>query len=146
MPFHRRPRPTLAATALLAASGVLGLSACGQATTTASGPATASAAGSATGSARASGIEVKATDDACTLSATTAPVGTVTFQVRNAGSKVNEFYVYGPGDRILGEVEDVSPGLSRELKVEVTEAGTITTACKPAMTGDGIRAPFTITK
>ncbi len=135
-----RPRPPLGATVLLALAGVLALSACGQATSTASAPATAPA----TGSARTTSIEVKATDDACTLSATRAPAGTVTFQVRNAGSKVNEFYVYGPGDRILGEVEDISPGLSRELKVEVTEAGTITTACKPAMAGDGIRAPFTV--
>ena len=139
MPFHRRPRPYLGATVLFALAG-LALSACGQATSTASAPANAPA----TGSGRTTSVEVKATDDACTLSATTAPAGTVTFQIRNAGSKVNEFYVYGPGDRILGEVEDISPGLSRELKVEVTEAGTITTACKPAMAGDGIRAPFTI--
>ena len=90
-------------------------------------------------------ISVTATDTTCELSATTAPAGTITFEVTNSGSKVNEFYVYAEGDRIVGEVENITPGLSRELKVEVTEPGTLTTACKPGMVGDGIRAPFTVT-
>ena len=63
--------------------------------------------------------------------ATTAKAGTVTFEVSNAGTKVNEFYVYAEGDRIISEVENITPGLKRELKVEITEPGTFTTACKP---------------
>jgi iron uptake system component EfeO len=90
-------------------------------------------------------IRVTATDTTCELSATTAPAGTITFEVTNSGSKVNEFYVYAEGDRIVGEVENITPGLSRELKVEVTEPATLTTACKPGMVGDGIRAPFIVT-
>ena len=86
-----------------------------------------------------------ATDTECTLSAVTAAAGTLTFAVTNKGTKVNEFYVYAAGDRIVGEVENITPGLSRELKIEVTEPGTLTTACKPGMVGDGIRAPFTVT-
>ena len=74
-----------------------------------------------------------------------AQAGTVTFEVSNAGTKVNEFYVYAEGDRIISEVENITPGLKRELKVEITEPGTFTTACKPGMVGDGIRAPFTVT-
>ena len=49
------------------------------------------------------------------------------------------------GDRIMGEVENIGPGLTRQLIVEVPDGGTYTTACKPGMVGDGIRAPFTVT-
>lgn len=101
----------------------------------------------ASGASTAAGgpITVNATDTTCELSATTAKAGTVTFQVTNTGSKVNEFYVYAEGDRIIGEVENITPGLKRELKVEVTQPGTLTTACKPGMVGDGIRGTFTVT-
>jgi iron uptake system component EfeO len=101
-----------------------------------------------TGSSTAAGggpITVTATDTTCQLSATTAKAGTVTFQVANTGSKVNEFYVYAEGDRIVSEVENITPGLKRELKVEITQPGTFTTACKPGMVGDGIRGTFTVT-
>ena len=40
---------------------------------------------------------------------------------------------------MMGEVENITPGLSRELRVELP-AGTYQTACKPGMIGDGIRA------
>jgi iron uptake system component EfeO len=45
----------------------------------------------------------------------------------------------------MGEVENVGPGLTRQLIVEVPDGGTYTTACKPGMVGDGIRTPFTVT-
>jgi iron uptake system component EfeO len=90
-------------------------------------------------------IRVNATDSACEVSANTAPAGNIAFTVTNGGSKVTEFYLYGQGDRIMGEVENVGPGLSRDLLVEVPDGGTYTTACKPGMVGDGIRAPFTVT-
>ncbi|MFC4945685.1 iron uptake system protein EfeO [Pseudonocardia sp. GCM10023141] len=90
-------------------------------------------------------ITVKAADTACEVSATTAAAGKLTFSINNAGSKVTEFYLYATGDRIMGEVENIGPGLTRQLIVEVPDGGTYTTACKPGMVGDGIRAPFTIT-
>ncbi|WP_018335325.1 iron uptake system protein EfeO [Actinomycetospora chiangmaiensis] len=90
-------------------------------------------------------ISVTASDTSCDLSAATAPAGTVSFTIRNAGSKVTEFYLYGAGDRIIGEVENIGPGLTRPLTVEVPQGGTYTTACKPGMLGDGLRAPFTVT-
>jgi iron uptake system component EfeO len=65
--------------------------------------------------------------------------------VTNGGNKVTEFYLYGTGDRIMGEVENIGPGLTRQLIVEVPDGGTYTTACKPGMIGDGIRAPFNVT-
>ncbi|RZT83937.1 iron uptake system component EfeO [Pseudonocardia sediminis] len=90
-------------------------------------------------------ITVNATDTACEVSSTTAPAGKISFDITNAGSKVTEFYLYGEGDRIMGEVENIGAGLSRNLIVEVPDGGTYTTACKPGMVGDGVRAPFTVT-
>ena len=90
-------------------------------------------------------ITVTATDTSCDLSATTAPAGTITFGIVNTGTKVTEFYVYADGDRIVSEVENLTPGLKRELQVELTEPGTFTTACKPGLVGDGVRSELTIT-
>ena len=90
-------------------------------------------------------ITVKAADTACDVSATTAPAGKISFSINNTGTKTTEFYLYGTGDRIMGEVENIGPGLTRQLIVEVPDGGTYTTACKPGMIGDGIRAPFTVT-
>ncbi|MBW8729616.1 MAG: peptidase M75 family protein [Terrabacter sp.] len=140
------PRPALrpAARAVRAAVPVaLSLAAALALTGCADKPA-ATAGSSAAGGAGGP-ITVSATDTACTLSATTAKAGTLTFQVTNSGSKVNEFYLYAEGDRIVSEVENITPGLSRELKVEITEPGTFTTSCKPGMVGDGIRGAFTVT-
>ncbi|MEU4674431.1 iron uptake system protein EfeO [Amycolatopsis sp. NPDC023774] len=92
-------------------------------------------------------ITVTASDSACQVSATTAPAGNLTFQIANHGTKVTEFYLYGDGDgdRIMGEVENIAPGLTRRLIVEVADGGTYQTACKPEMAGAGIRSPFTVT-
>jgi iron uptake system component EfeO len=103
---------------------------------------TAPPAGDATGGGP---IAVTAADDSCQVGAAEAPAGKITFSVRNTGSKVTEFYLYGTGDRIMGEVENIGPGLTRDLIVEVPDGGSYTTACKPGMVGDGIRAPFTVT-
>lgn len=105
--------------------------------------AACSSNGSTTG---ASGnIAVEASDDACKVAKTEAGTGNVTFEVTNKGTKVTEFYLYAEGDRILGEVENIGPGLTRKLIVEVTESGKFQTACKPGMKGDGIRGDFTVT-
>ena len=80
-----------------------------------------------------------------TLSATEAGTGPTTFVITNNGTKVTEFYVYGEGDRVLGEVENISPGLQRKLVVQLSEPGTYKTACKPGMIGDGLRADFVVT-
>jgi iron uptake system component EfeO len=101
-----------------------------------------SASGSTEGAAGA--ITVAATDSTCTLSTTTAPAGVVTFRVTNSGGQMNEFYVYDEaGTTILAEVENIGPGLTRELTAELP-AGTVTTACRPNGTGEGIRAAFTV--
>ncbi|GAA0518282.1 hypothetical protein GCM10011581_22670 [Saccharopolyspora subtropica] len=90
-------------------------------------------------------ITVQASDTVCTLSATSAPAGTVRFDITNTGSQVTEFYLYGEGDQIIGEVENIGPGLTRTLIADVPQAGRYTTACKPGMRGEGIRGEFTVT-
>ncbi|SHL03757.1 iron uptake system component EfeO [Pseudonocardia thermophila] len=90
-------------------------------------------------------ITVTASDTACEVSRTEAPAGTITFSVTNTGSKVTEFYLYATGDRIMGEVENIGPGITRQLIVEVPDGGDYTTACKPGMVGNGIRGAFTVT-
>ncbi|MEU4689131.1 iron uptake system protein EfeO [Actinoplanes sp. NPDC023714] len=89
-------------------------------------------------------IAVAASDTTCDVAKSESGAGTVTFAIANKGSKVTEFYVYAAGDRVMGEVENIAPGLSRELHVELA-AGTYETACKPGMIGKGIRNGFTVT-
>ena len=112
--------PAAAAAALIALAGCAG---------------TADAAG---------GIAVTSDDTACALSSSTGTAGPVTFTVTNTGGQVTEFYVLAQdGLRVLGEVENVAPDLSRDLVVEL-DGGSYVAACKPGMTGEGIRSTFTI--
>lgn len=99
-----------------------------------------------TGSGHAAGpVSVSSSDSACTLSASQAPSGVVTFAVKNDGSQVTEFYLYGEdGLRIVGEVANIGPGITRDLVVTAAP-GSYVAACKPGMTGDGIRSDFTVT-
>jgi iron uptake system component EfeO len=91
-------------------------------------------------------LTVESSDDACKLSATEAPAGTLTFDVTNTGSQVTEFYLLGEdGLRIVSEVENIGPGLDRQMTVSAP-AGSYFTACKPGMKGDGIRAEFAVTE
>jgi iron uptake system component EfeO len=89
-------------------------------------------------------IAVTASDDSCELSDTDLDAGLNTFEVSNEGSQVTEFYVYAEGDRIMQEVENIGPGLTSELRVELP-AGDYEGACKPGMIGDGIRTAITVT-
>jgi iron uptake system component EfeO len=124
----RRRMPALLAACVLTLGGG---SACGGSTpstqTSADGP-----------------IQVQASDAECKVARTEVPAGVTVFTVTNQGSKVTEFYVYAAGDRVMGEIENIGPGLSREFRVELP-AGTYETACKPGMSGKGIRGAFTVT-
>jgi iron uptake system component EfeO len=108
---------------------------------------TLSACGSGqnTGVGGAGPIAVAASDTACELATTSGNAGNLTFEVANKGTQVTEFYFYAEGDRIMGEVENIAPGLTRKLTVAVPDSGTYQAACKPGMAGDGIRVPFTVT-
>jgi len=92
-------------------------------------------------------LTVESTETSCAVSANEAPAGNIRFTVTNSGEQVTEFYLLADdGLRIVGEVENIGPGLSRDLVVQL-DAGSYFTACKPGMTGDGVdRAEFTATK
>src|SRR5690242_1685246 len=96
------------------------------------------------GGAARGAIAVTATDSACQIATTTLPAGKNTLKVTNKGGKVTELYVYGAGDKIVTERENIGPGTSAELTVELA-AGTYQIACKPGMKGDGIRQKITVT-
>ncbi len=91
-----------------------------------------------------SSVALTATDSTCTPAKHDFDAGKVTFNVTNKGSKETEVYVYGPGDSVVGEVEHVGPGASRKLSVDL-KAGDYEVACKPGMTGHGIRTKIEVT-
>ncbi|PKH44304.1 iron uptake system component EfeO [Nocardioides alpinus] len=91
-------------------------------------------------------LTVDSSADACTLSAAEAPAGTLTFDVTNSGDQVTEFYLLDEdGLRIVAEVENIGPSITRALTVNAP-AGSYVTACKPGMTGEGIRGELTVTE
>jgi iron uptake system component EfeO len=109
---------------------------------------TACGSDASSGSGGGVSYDVTATDSECTLESASVPAGKATFKVANEGSDVTEVYVYGQdGDeftKIMGEVENIGPGTSQDISVDLT-AGDYEVACKPGMTGDGIRADLTVT-
>lgn len=126
--MHRRALTAAAALTLLALAG------CGESDegTVTDGAGTADTT-----------IAVTASDEACELSATTATPGSVAFAVTNEGTSVTEFYLYSGDDDIVGEAENIGPGLTRTLTVDVT-AGDYVGACKPGGSGDGVRVDVTV--
>lgn len=101
-------------------------------------------ASAAQGAAAADPIAVVATDEACDVGAGELAAGTHRFAVTNSGNRITEFYVYAEGDRVMGEVENIAPGRTRELLVELP-AGSYEAACTPATAASGIRAALTVT-
>ncbi|PRI12190.1 iron uptake system protein EfeO [Leucobacter massiliensis] len=124
-----RPRPRLAGGLIALTAGALALTGCV--------PNAAPDGGAK--------IAVTASDTECAVETAEAPSGTLTFAVRNDGTKVNEFYVLGANRlTIVGEVENIAPGSSRELTVQVGP-GEYYTSCKPGMIGEGVgEARFTV--
>lgn len=91
-------------------------------------------------------IEVVSSSTDCKVSTASVASGNLNFSVKNEGTEVTEFYLLAAdGLRILGEVENIGPGLTRNLVV-TAPAGTYTTACKPGMEGDGIRGALEVTQ
>ncbi|WP_347978658.1 iron uptake system protein EfeO [Microbacterium sp. ProA8] len=90
-------------------------------------------------------LAVSSTAAGCEVSGDSATSGTLTFDVRNDGDEVTEFYLLADdGLRIVGEVENIAPGASRTLTV-VAQPGDYYTLCKPGMIGDGVgRAGFAV--
>ncbi|WP_329486015.1 EfeM/EfeO family lipoprotein [Kitasatospora sp. NBC_01246] len=94
--------------------------------------------------ASADAVKVNATDSACEVSKTSFPAGHVVIDIANKGSKTTEVYVYGDGDKIITERENIGPGTKASITAEI-KAGSYEIACKPGMVGDGIRQKITVT-
>jgi iron uptake system component EfeO len=81
----------------------------------------------ASAAAKRSTVKVEINDDGCPAKLT-VKAGPTTFKVTNSGSgDVSEFEIL-KGDRIIGEVENVVPGLNKEFSLTL-KAGTYTTKC-----------------
>lgn len=91
-------------------------------------------------------LTVAITDDACDVSANTAPAGNVTFALTNSGTDVNEFEILAEDRlRIVGEKENVTPGQTIAYTLQLNP-GTYYTACKFQLVGAPIGlAEFTVT-
>jgi iron uptake system component EfeO len=77
--------------------------------------------------AKSQSVPVKLTADGCPKLITVKP-GSVTFKVTNDGAdNVSEFEVM-KGSKILGEVENIAPGLSRSFTMKL-KAGDYVTYC-----------------
>ena len=86
---------------------------------------------------RAAPVSVTSTDDSCDLSADSAPAGTVTFASPTAARRSpSSTSTRADGKRIVGEVENIGPGLQGTLIVTAGQ-GTYLTSCKPGMSGEG---------
>jgi iron uptake system component EfeO len=98
------------------------------------------------GSSDSPALTVTSSADACEVSTSEAPSGTLAFNVTNSGTQVTEFYLLADdGLRIVGEVENIGPGISRDLVVQA-RPGDYFTVCKPGMIGEGIgKTAFTVT-
>jgi iron uptake system component EfeO len=91
-------------------------------------------------------ITVDSSATGCSLSTSEAASGNLVFTVTNTGDQVTEFYLLADdGLRIVGEAENIGPGISRDLVVLV-QPGDYFTVCKPGMVGEGVgKAAFTVT-
>jgi len=87
--------------------------------------------------------EVSGTDDACTIANDVLQAGTIAFEFTNEGKDVSELYVLDDAEEVVGEVENVTTGTTRTLKVDLV-AGDYQVRCKPGMTGDGFTSPFSV--
>ncbi|MBB2901658.1 iron uptake system component EfeO [Kineococcus radiotolerans] len=122
-----RPRLLLA----LAASPLLLLAACG-----------GGDAGGSPGASAAGTVHVSLTDDGCTAEPSSVPAGSTTFEVVNDGAgAVTEAELVNAGGRIVGERENLTPGLSASFSLDL-EAGDYTVQCPNAATES---SPFTVT-
>lgn len=111
-----------------------------------SGAALALAACTQNAPTNASGsIAVTNTDTGCQIAAADAPSGSVVFTVTNQGSEVTEFYLLAEDQqRIVGEVENIGPGITRDLVV-LAEPGTYYTSCRTSDTAEQTPTVFTVT-
>lgn len=95
--------------------------------------------------AHSSSFTVTSDESACVVDGGSATTGTSTFEVTNTGAKTTEFYVFTQAGRVIGEVENIGPGATRKLVVQVNEPGEYVLTCKPGMVGEGISQTLSVT-
>ena len=112
----------------------LSLAACGGGSDSGSGSASgtttsgSTTTGSTSGKVKPNEVSVKIVSAGCEPATLNLPAGPTTFKVQNDGAaKITEYEVLD-GDRILGEAENIAPGLSGEFYVTL-RAGTYTLYC-----------------
>jgi high-affinity iron transporter len=140
----RRRTPVAAATVTTTLALLLVLAGC-SATPAATAPAASGAAASAGagGSAGTAAIAIAAKEYSFTPSAVTVKAGPVTFSITNSGSETHEFEIFRADQTVLDEVEDIVPGITRDLTVNLA-AGEYTFVC--ALNGhDGLGMKGTLT-
>jgi iron uptake system component EfeO len=124
------PKPSLLLT--LAAGPLLLLAACGGDAESTSGD----------GSGDAGTVKISITDDGCTAEPTSIAAGAATFEVVNDGaSAVTEAELVNSGGRIVGERENLTPGLTGSFSLQL-DAGDYTVQCPNAATES---SAFTVT-
>jgi iron uptake system component EfeO len=118
------------------------LAACGGGGSSGSeGTQTTGAAGGSSGEPRT--VHVQLTDAGCDPSKLTLPAGPATFAVTNDGAGgVTELEILD-GDRILGEVENIAPGLSGSFSLTL-KPGTLTLYCPGGSSAE--RGTLTVTQ
>jgi len=89
-------------------------------------------------------LAVTGTDDACTTSTGSVPSGARSITFRNQGGQESEIYVLRPDGSAVAERENVGPGLTVTLTVELAP-GSYSVRCRPGMVGKGVLAPLTVT-
>ena len=86
-------------------------------------------------------IEVSITDEGCNPAELTAAPGSTNFHVKNAGANnITEFEVLDSAQKIVGEKENLTPGLDGSFTIDLKE-GTYTLACP----GGSMHATGTLT-
>lgn len=99
---------------------------------------------------KASSVKIVATDYEFAPKEITVSAGPTTFQIKNEGKVEHEFEIFkgtelGGHSDLVDEVEDIAPGITRELKVDL-KPGTYAFACMlPNHAEQGQRGILTVT-
>jgi iron uptake system component EfeO len=90
-------------------------------------------------------VAVSASTTECTPDKTDLASGVNTFQVKNTGDEVTEIYVLRPNGSTVGERENIGPGSTIRLTVELP-AGDYTVRCRAGDdSGEGVRSALKVT-
>lgn len=82
-------------------------------------------------------IDVVASESECTPSRTELSAGVTEFRVSNQGNQATELYVLRPDGSIVSERENIAPGVSAAITVELA-AGDYSLRCRPNDSSDGV--------